>query len=63
MNDRSIIQTPDPSGRDVWADRYLPAEMIEAPQQGGGFQIDTAWLRGALFRQRWLIGATVLAGL
>ena len=63
MNDRSIIQTPDNSGRDVWADRYLPAEMIEAPQQGGGFQIDTAWLRGALFRQRWLIGATVLAGL
>ena len=63
MNDRSIIQTPDHSGRDVWADRYLPAEMIEAPQQGGGFQIDTAWLRGALFRQRWLIGATVLAGL
>ena len=62
MKDRSIIQTPDPSGRDLWVDRYLPSDMVEVPQQGG-FQIDTAWLRGALFRQRWLIGATILAGL
>src|SRR6056297_86536 len=62
MNDRSIIQTPDPSGRDLWVDRYMPADMVEA-NQPAGFQIDTAWLRGALFRQRWLIGGTVLAGL
>ncbi len=62
MNDRSIIQTPDPSGRQIWADQYLPSEMVEA-RQPGNFQIDTAWIRGALFRQRWLIGGTVLAGL
>ncbi|WP_299194616.1 polysaccharide biosynthesis tyrosine autokinase [uncultured Erythrobacter sp.] len=62
MNDRSIIQTPDPSGRDLWVDRYLPSDMVEGPQPAG-FQIDTAWLRGALFRQRWLVGATILAGL
>lgn len=62
MNDRSIISAPDPSGREVWADRYLPGELVEL-QQPAGFQIDTAWIRGALFRQRWLIGGTLLAGL
>lgn len=61
MNDRSIIQAPDPSGRDLWVDGYMPSEMVGA-QQAAGFQIDTAWLRGALFRQRWLIGGTILAG-
>ena len=62
MNERSIIKTPDSSGRDLWADGYLPGDMVEG-QASSGFQIDTAWLRGALFRQRWLIGGTILAGL
>ena len=60
MNDRSIIATPDPNGREVWVDGYLPTGMVEQPRQPTS-QFDTVWLRGALFRQRWLIGATLLA--
>ncbi len=62
MNDRSIIQTPDPAGREVWVDGYLPTGMVEQPAKSSS-QFDTVWLRGALFRQRWLIGATMLAAL
>lgn len=63
MNDRSIIETPDPGRRDLWADGYLPGEVVPYQQEPGGFQINTDWLRGALFRQRWLIAASILAAL
>lgn len=61
MNDRSIIETPDPRRGDLWVDGYMPG-AVDQPQPGG-FQIDTAWLRGALFRQRWLVAGAVLAAL
>jgi len=63
MNDRSIIETPEPGrGGEVWVDSYLPGAVVEQPP-GVGFQINTDWLRGALFRQRWLIGASILTAL
>lgn len=61
MNDRSIIETPDPRRGDYLVEGYLPEPAYEQPAEG--FQIDTAWLRGALFRQRWLIVGTILAAL
>lgn len=63
MNDRSIIETPDPGRGDLWVDGYMPGQMVEYQQQPTGFQINTDWLRGALFRQRWLIAASILAAL
>ena len=60
MNDRAIIEAPDPKGG-AWIDHYLPPPYVEQPK---GPQFDIAWLRGALFRQRWLIGILlVLAAL
>lgn len=57
MNERSMIQAPDSSGRSLWVDQYLPGPGHEPASQGS--QIDVAWLRGALFRQRWLIASVV----
>jgi capsular exopolysaccharide synthesis family protein len=57
MNERSIIEAPEPNGGALWADQYLPAPYAEQPK---GPQFDIAWLRGALFRQRWLIGVVMV---
>lgn len=60
MNERSIIETPAGKGEPVWVDGYLPSTDTGPEQVASGLQIDAAWLRGALFRQRWLVGATIL---
>lgn len=52
MNERSIIEAPEPTGGALWADPYMVAPYVEQPKTS---QFDMAWLRGALFRQRWLI--------
>jgi capsular exopolysaccharide synthesis family protein len=57
MNERSMIEAPDPNGRALWVEQYLPGPVLEPVPQGS--RIDVAWLRGALFRQRWLIAAVV----
>jgi len=62
MNDRSIINAPGDEPRHVLLEEYLPA--TNGPEQAAsGFQIDATWIRGALYRQRWLIAATLLASL
>ncbi|MFW5634330.1 MAG: GumC family protein [Erythrobacter sp.] len=49
-------------GRELWTDAYLPVEY--APRESRPQPVfDTGWLRGALFRQRWLIGGTLAAAL
>ncbi|MFN3990790.1 MAG: GumC family protein [Erythrobacter sp.] len=60
MNDRAVIDpNSGPQGRDVWVPQYLPPSYPEP--RASGIKIDTQWLRGALFRQRWvLLAATVL---
>jgi capsular exopolysaccharide synthesis family protein len=60
MNERSIIEAPEPNGGSLWVDQYLPAPYAEQPK---GPQFDVAWLRGALFRQRWLIGIILVLAL
>lgn len=62
MNNRSIMSTPGGDGRDIVVDEYLPVAR-DTQDEDPGFQIDATWLRGALYRQRWLIGATILAAL
>ncbi len=57
MNERSIVEAPEQNRGNLWVDQYLPAPYVEQPK---GPQIDTAWLRGALFRQRWLIGVVLV---
>ena len=64
MTNQPIIQPPDGrgSGRAVWVDGYLPSPYPE-PQQPAFSMVDATWLRGALFRQRWVIGVTLLAAM
>jgi capsular exopolysaccharide synthesis family protein len=52
-----MIEAPDPQGRALWVEQYLPGPVLEPVPQAS--RIDVAWLRGALFRQRWLIAAVV----
>ncbi|MEO0642422.1 MAG: polysaccharide biosynthesis tyrosine autokinase [Pseudomonadota bacterium] len=61
MTNHPIVSSPEGRGpgRELWVDGYLPpayAEPLAAPSS----MIDIAWLRGALFRQRWLIIATLI---
>jgi capsular exopolysaccharide synthesis family protein len=60
MNERSIIEAPEPRGGELWADQYMMAPYAEKPKTS---QFDIAWLRGALFRQRWLIGIVIVLAL
>lgn len=62
MNERSIMQAPDPGPSGMWVDRYLPGEMQEY-QPAAPKLVDPDALRGMLFRQRWLISITVAAAL
>ena len=60
MNERSIIETPEPRGGELWVDPYLHGQALEQPKAS---QFDVAWLRGALFRARWLIASVLLIAL
>jgi len=64
MTNQPTISAPDgrSPGHEVWADQYLP-QPYQEPQAAGTPLVDTAWIRGALFRQRWLIGVTLVLAL
>jgi capsular exopolysaccharide synthesis family protein len=62
MNDRSIIQAPDPQGGGNWLDGYIVDGQRPGPQPRQQL-IDFATLRGILFRQRWPIAIAVLFAL
>lgn len=64
MTDQLMAPVPaEPrSRRESWVDGYLPAPYAE-PQPSASPMIDVQWLRGALYRQRWLLGATILLAL
>lgn len=60
MNERSIMQAPQPGQGGFWVDRYLPGELADYHQQIEQPKlIDVDALRGMLFRQRWLIAITI----
>ncbi|MEP0189043.1 MAG: polysaccharide biosynthesis tyrosine autokinase [Erythrobacter sp.] len=60
MNDRSIIQAPQPDGRGGWLESYMPDQAL-APVQQRPQLIDIAAIRGILFRQRWLVAFVLVA--
>jgi len=62
MNDRSLIQTPEPGPQGGWVDAYMPDGQAAAfrPQQ---MSFNLAMVRGILFRQRWLIAAVIAAAI
>ncbi|MEQ8409968.1 MAG: polysaccharide biosynthesis tyrosine autokinase [Erythrobacter sp.] len=63
MNNNQIRQA-DAGHDNTWADAYLPAPAEYVPQASPAPPMfDTAWLRGALFRQRWVIGVSILIAL
>lgn len=62
MNERSIIQTPEPEGRGTWVDTYMPESQV-AHYQPRPKLIDVSAIRGILFRQRWLVAAVVTLAL
>ncbi len=59
MNDRSIIQAPEPDGRGAWMDAYLPDQQLAQYQPRPQF-ISMASIRGILYRQRWMIAGVIL---
>jgi len=62
MNDRSIIQTPEPEDRGTWLDPYLPEHQV-AHYQPRPKLIDVTAIRGILFRQRWLFAVVIALAL
>jgi polysaccharide biosynthesis transport protein len=57
MSDRSIIEAPEPGGRSLRMEQYLPEPYAEQRQPAS--RLDISWLRGTLFRQRWLMIAAL----
>ncbi|MCU0947413.1 MAG: polysaccharide biosynthesis tyrosine autokinase [Porphyrobacter sp.] len=62
MNDRALMQAPDPRGGGNWLDAYIADGQLvaQAPRQQ---LIDVAAIRGILFRQRWLVAAVIVVAL
>lgn len=63
MNERSLAQAPNDHHRDGWGDAYLPVVQDPPAIGAAGPRFDGPWLRGALFRQRWIILGSVIAAL
>lgn len=59
MNESSIIEASEPGGRSLRVEQYLPAPYVEQSEPAA--RIDIAWLRGAVFRQRWFVIAALAA--
>lgn len=62
MNDRSIINAPEPDPRGAWLNAYMPEGQV-AGYQPRPQLFNMAAIRGIVFRQRWLIGGVIVAAL
>lgn len=58
MNDQPIIESPE---RGLRSEHYFSEPYGEERESGS--QFDVAWLRGAVFRQRWVIVGSLLFAL
>ncbi len=62
MNDRQIVNLPEPGGPGNWIDAYMPDGQLVQHQPGTQF-INIAAIRGLLYRQRWLGGGVIFGSL
>lgn len=60
MNDRSIINAPEPYPRGGWIDAYMPEGQLTNFQPQPQF-LNLSAVRGILYRQRWLVAAIIFA--
>jgi capsular exopolysaccharide synthesis family protein len=62
MNEKSIVQAPDPRRQAVWLDTYMPESALGPVQPRPSF-INFAVIRGIIYRQRWLVAAVITLAL
>lgn len=62
MNERSIIDPGEPSGRRDWLESYLPEGQLSVASGPPEF-VSLATVRGVFHRQRWLLLLVVVAAL
>lgn len=62
MNEKSIIQAPDPRGQGTWLDAYMPDTAL-GPVRPQQTLINFAFLRGIIYRQRWLVAAVIMTSI
>lgn len=62
MNDRQIVNLPEPEGPGTWLDAYMPDRQM-VPHQPGTQLINIAVIRGLIYRQRWLIAGVIVAAM
>lgn len=60
MNDRQIVNLPEPGGPGNWLDPYMPDGQL-VPHQPAAQLINIAAIRGLIYRQRWLIAGVLFA--
>jgi capsular exopolysaccharide synthesis family protein len=62
MNDRQIVNLPEPEGPGTWLDAYMPDRQV-GPHQAAPQLINIAAVRGIIYRQRWLIAGVIFVAL
>ena len=62
MNERPLVQAPEPAHRSAWLDTYMPEGPLyrAAPRPQ---LINFAAIRGIIYRQRWLVGSVIVLAL
>lgn len=62
MNDRQIVNLPEPEAPGAWLDAYMPDRQL-GPHQSAPQLINIAAIRGIIYRQRWLIAGVIAIAL
>lgn len=62
MNERPLVQAPEPARQGAWLDAYMPEGQLY-PAAPRPQLINFAAIRGILFRQRWLVGSIIVLAL
>lgn len=62
MNDRQIMNLPEPEGPGTWLDAYMPDRQL-GQYQAAPKLVSIATIRGLLYRQRWLVAGVIVAAL
>ncbi len=60
MTERPIMNSGEPAGQGVWLDAYMPSQAL-AVQQPAAPLVNVSFIRGILYRQRWLVAGVLFA--